>query len=370
MFRQVPNRDETVGNIDSNNSVFIKRGQFGSLLHESRRGTCNIESPSAYCSNPIALPVNHALNTILSPADTARALPYPALAREIEALLQDPTVVVPARIVQALPGGGSLFVMPSSDARVAVTKLITFIPNNDARGLPSIQGDIVVFDSVTGQRIAILDGPTVTARRTAAVSLLAAQKLAPGTDGPLLVVGAGVQGRAHIEAFHAGLRLQEVWVASRNPDSANALVQHAKSLGLRAQRVDDANAVLADCPLVVSTTPAQHVVLHAMPRPDAFVAAVGAFTSRMVEWDAAICLRLAAEGTLVVDTRDADHEAGDLLLAGIDVTSVPTLADVLSQTDLWLNRPSRSLGGPVFFKSCGWGGWDLAAARCIIHSVR
>lgn len=301
--------------------------------------------------------------TVLGPADTARALPYPALAREIEALLRDPTVVVPARIVQSLPGGGSLFVMPAVDARVAITKLITFIPTNNMHNLPSIQGDIVVFDVQTGQRIAILDGPTVTARRTAAVSLLAAQKLAPRTDGRLLVVGAGVQGRAHVEAFHAGLGLQEVWVASRNPASADALVQHAQGLGLRARRVDDADAALAECPLVVSTTPAQQVALRAMPRPDAFVAAVGAFTPRMVEWDAAICLRLAAEGTLVVDTRDADHEAGDLLQAGIDVSGIPTLADVVGDTALWRARRAT---GPVFFKSCGWGGWDLAAARCVI----
>lgn len=304
--------------------------------------------------------------TVLGPADTARALPYPALAREIAALMLDPTVVVPARIVQALPGGGSLFVMPAADARVAITKLITFIPTNDTRGLPRVQGDIVVFDVTTGSRIALLDGPAVTAHRTAAVSLLAAQKLAPRTDGPLLIVGAGVQGRAHLEAFHAGLGLQEVWVASRNPASADALVQHAQSLGLRARRVDDADAALAGCPLVVSTTSAQQVALRAMPRPDAFVAAVGAFTPRMVEWDAAICLRLAAEGTLVVDTRDADHEAGDLLQAGIDVSAVPTLADVFGDTPLWRARPVRPASGPVFFKSCGWGGWDLAAARCVI----
>lgn len=308
--------------------------------------------------------MNLAENALLSAADTALRLPYPELARAIETLLRDPSVTVPPRIVQPLPGGGSLFVMPATDARVAITKLITFIADNHARGLPSIQGDIVVFDVRTGRRMAILDGPTVTARRTAAVSLLAAQKLAPRTDGPLLIVGAGVQGRAHLEAFHAGLGVQEVWIASRNPASANALVQHALKLGLRARRMDDANAALSDCPLVVSTTPAQQVVLHAMPRADAFVAAVGAFTPRMVEWDAAICRRLSVEGTLVVDTRDADHEAGDLLQAGIDVGAIPTLADVVCTTVEWTQHRQRGIRGPVFFKSCGWGGWDLAAARC------
>ncbi len=306
----------------------------------------------------------------LNASETAAALPYLALVAQLEALLADPDVNVPARIVQALPGGGSLFVMPATDAQVAITKLITFIPDNGARGLPTIQGDIVVFDVQTGTRLALLDGPTVTARRTAAVSLLAARRLAPRTDGPLLVVGAGVQGRSHIEAFHAGLGLQEVWVASRSRASADALVLHAQTLGLRARRVDDPNAALADCPLVVSSTPAQQVALRAMPRPDAFVAAVGAFTPRMVEWDAFICRRLAAEGRLVVDTRDADHEAGDLLQAGIDVPALPTLADVVGGTLAWSSYAATRPRGPVFFKSCGWAGWDLAAARCAIAAPR
>ena len=167
---------------------------------------------------------------LLDPAATAQALPYPALAAAIEGLLQDPSVQVPPRIVQPLPGGGSLFVMPACDARLAITKLITFVAGNPSRGLPAIQGDIVVFDSVSGRRLALLDGPTVTARRTAAVSLLAAQKLAPNPQGPLLIVGAGVQGQAHLEAFHAGLGVQEVWVNSRSENSARVLMAHAHTM--------------------------------------------------------------------------------------------------------------------------------------------
>ncbi len=302
----------------------------------------------------------------LSPEQTAQALPYAALAREIEVLLQDASVAVPPRIVQPLQGGGSFFVMPAADAQVAITKLISFIPGNAQRGLPTIQGDIVVFDVQTGQRIALLDGPTVTARRTAAVSLLAAQKLAPRRDGPLLIVGAGVQGRAHLEAFHEGLGVQEVWVASRSAASAAALVAHAQTLGMRAQRVDDPNVALAHCPWVVSATPAQEVVLTGLPRIDAFIAAVGAFTPRMVEWSPEVCQHLAQTGTLVADTRDAEHEAGDWLQAGLNVSALPTLADVVRQTPAWAQtqRPS----GPVFFKSCGWAGWDLAAARCMART--
>ena len=297
---------------------------------------------------------------LLSPAATAAALPYPALANTIATLLRDTSVRVPTRTVLPLPQGGSLFLMPATDAQVAITKLITYVADNAGRGLPAIQGDVVVFDARDGQRIALLDGPTVTARRTAAVSLLAARTLAPRRDkdpGPLLIVGAGVQGRAHLEAYATDLGVRQVRVASRSAASADALVAHARSMGLDAERVDDADAALADCPLVVSGTPAQSVALRGMPRDDAFVAAVGAFTPRMAAWDPTVCRDIAARGTLVVDTRDADHEAGDLLQAGIDVTRVPTLGDMLDAP-----RPR----GPVFFKSCGWAGWDLAAARLAV----
>lgn len=293
---------------------------------------------------------------LLNAAQTAARLPYTALLAEIIRLLADDSVRVPQRLVQPLAGGGSLFVMPAMDARTAITKLITFTPGNVGTGLPAIQGDVVVFDVATGQRRLVLDGPTVTARRTAAVSLLAAQRLAPNTQGPLLVVGAGVQGLAHLEAFAEGLGITEVMVASRSPAGAQALARHAQSLGLRARVVPDADAALADCPLAVTCTPATGVVLSALPRPDGFISAVGAFTPKMVELGAGLCRHFAEQGAVFVDTADALHEAGDLLQAGLDASRFATLADVLGRG---LQRPA----GPVLFKSCGWAGWDLAAAR-------
>ena len=301
------------------------------------------------------------MHTLSNPAETAAALPYAKLTRCLEELLQDPSVSVPPRIVHALSHGGSLFVMPASDSKVAITKLVTFVADNPSRQLPTIQGDVVVFDAVDGRRLHILHGPTVTARRTAAVSLLAAQKLAPNPAGKLLIVGAGVQGLSHLEAFVEGLGVKQVLIASRSDASTDALVAHAHTLGVDAQRVKDANEVLAECSLVVSATSAQQIVLHAKPRPDAFICAVGAFTPTMLEWDPAVCQHVARHGRVVVDSRDADHEAGDLLNAGLDVAQFPALADVLHAGHAWSRPDNRQ--GPVFFKSCGWAGWDLAAAR-------
>lgn len=306
----------------------------------------------------------NAISQPLSPEQTAQALPYPELAQSIRDLLTDASVSVPPRIVQPLATGGSLFVMPASDARVAITKLITFVADNALRGLPAIQGDVIVFDVRDGRRTHVLHGPTVTARRTAAVSLLAAMELAPHQQGRLLIVGAGVQGHAHLEAFVHGLGVRDVLVASRSAASANALVAHAHRLGVQAHRTDDPDKALSDCSLIVSCTSAQAVALRATPRDDAFVSAVGAFTPHMVEWAPEVCRHIAKTGRVVVDTREADHEAGDLLQAGLDVTAFASLADVVNRRGAWQGLGTRQ--GPVFFKSCGWAGWDLAAARCLI----
>ena len=301
---------------------------------------------------------------IFNAQDTAAALPYQPLADCIKELLQDASVSVPPRLVHAISDSNSLFVMPASDRRIAITKLITFVADNASRQLPAIQGDVVVFDAINGQRLCMLDGPTVTARRTAAVSLLAAQLLAPKPDGKLLIVGAGVQGRSHLEAFAQGLGVKEVRVASRSRASAQALVEHAIGLGLQAQVVDNADQALAECSLVVTATSAQQIAMRARPRDDAFVCAVGAFSPRMVEWAPEVCVHMAQHGRILVDTRDADHEAGDLLQAGLDVSQFASLQDVVQQPQAFTNT-----AGPVFFKSCGWAGWDLAAARCALQAL-
>ena len=281
------------------------------------------------------------------------------LMAELVRLLQDRSVQVPPRLVLPLAGGASLFVMPAADAHTAITKLITFTPANAGRGLATIQGDVVVFDAATGRRLALLDGPAVTARRTAAVSVLAARYLAPCKHGPVLIVGAGVQGTAHLEAFAEGMGVREFFIASRSPASAQRLVVRALSLGLKAHAVPDPNAALAECPMAVTCTPASAVVLSALPRRDGFLAAVGAFTPQMAELGAGLCRHVAAHGTVVLDTRDAVHEAGDLLQAGLDMSSFASLADVV-RSDAFQSH------GPVLFKSCGWAGWDLAAARTAI----
>jgi len=290
----------------------------------------------------------------LSATETAALLPYLELAQALERVLRDKTagtVRAPERLVMPLMGGGTLLLMPAADPQIAITKLVTVHPNRQ----PSVQAEVYVLDARTGERKLTLDGATVTARRTAAVSLLAAQKLAPNPAGSLLVVGAGVQAKSHLEAFYIGLGTKKAYITSRNPKHAEALSADARSLGLDAETIIGPDAVLDEVSLIVTATTSNTPILNHKVRDDAFIAAVGAYRPDMAE----IPAELVRRSRVFVDSLEgAKAEAGDLIQAGVDWREVRGLEAALD-----LLRPSA---GPVLFKSVGHALWDLAAARLAV----
>ncbi|AZG12999.1 delta(1)-pyrroline-2-carboxylate reductase family protein [Cupriavidus pauculus] len=312
----------------------------------------------------------------LDAASTAARLPYPELALAIASMLgelRDGTAMAPPRIAlpvgDAAQGQGTLLVMPACNRDIVMTKNITVHPDNPSRGLPNILGEVLVADAHTGQRVAMLDGPTVTGRRTAAVSLLAAQSFAPDPAGELLIVGAGVQAQTHLEAFIAGLPVRKVWLQSRTRDKAEALAAQARLLGVAAEVVDGVAAVLPRVSMVVTVTSSRSPVL---PDLDSglwsdrhFVAAVGAFRPDMCELPPQLCRTASAAGRLLADTLfGIEDEAGDLLQAGIDWQTVQPFETAILQADALRARA----GSPLVFKSVGYALWDLAA--CILASGR
>ena len=296
---------------------------------------------------------------ILGAEETAARLPYVDLAESIREVALERTsgeVHAPTRTALPLPEGGVLLVMPASDEEIAITKLVTVHPENAGRGLPTIQGEVVVMEAATGRRLGLMDGSAVTARRTAALSLLAARELAPRPNGPLLVVGAGTQGRAHLEAFREGLGISRVFVASRTAGRAGSLADHAENLGMEALAVEDPAEALEEASLVVTATTSREPVLPDAVPEGVFVAAVGSFEPEAAELPAGLISRSA----VVVDTMEgAREEAGDLIQA--ERTGAFSWEDAMPLEDVL--RASERPGGTVVFKSVGDALWDLAAAR-------
>src|SRR5690349_4119531 len=109
-----------------------------------------------------------------------------------------------------LPSGGAL-----------TTKLVSLFPRNTDR--PTHQAVIVAFDPATGTPAALLDGEAITAARTAACSALATDLLARKDAKTLVIIGTGVQARAHLRAVTRVRTFHDVLVAARDPRKAGLL---------------------------------------------------------------------------------------------------------------------------------------------------
>lgn len=291
----------------------------------------------------------------LTADQTRQLLAYSALADALRDMLHAKRVGkahAPVRTSMSLSNDSVLLLMPAYDEQWAITKLVTVHGDNARHGLPVVQADVLVMEAATGRRLAMLDGTVVTARRTAALSLLAARTLAPNPEGSLLVVGAGTQARHHLEALCEGLGVGRAYITSRELPHAEALASHARTLGIEAMAAATPEEVLSEVSLVVTATTSTRPVLSLDVREDAFIAAVGAYTPSMAE----LPPELVRRSRLFVDTLEgAQAEAGDLILAGVDWSRVTALEDALEM--------ARPESGPVVFKSVGHALWDLAAAR-------
>ena len=290
----------------------------------------------------------------LSAAETVARLPFAPLVDAIAQAARDQAagrITSPERLVVPLGEGGVILSMPAAASDLGVHKLVTVQPANGARGLPAIHGLVTVLDAATGRPLLLLDGPEVTGRRTAAVSLLALRTLLPAPPRAVLLVGTGVQAVHHVRALQALLPQARVLVRGSSPARAEAFC---------AAHAGD-HPGLAPCPAgpvpdmvdaVVLLTTATEPVYDEAPRAGRLVIGAGAFKPTMAEIGPRT---LAGSQLFADDPAGARHEAGDLLRAGVDWNLVRSLAEALDR--------GVDLSRPVVFKSVGCAAWDLAAAR-------
>ena len=148
---------------------------------------------------------------------------------------------------------GDFRAMPALGGGYALLKWINSFPGNPALGLPTVSGVVLLSDAESGQLCAILDAGSVTALRTGAAAVLAAELLARPDAGLAAVVGAGVNGRAAASTFLARGREVALW----DVDQARA-VEAASTLGCHvAASLDEALA--AD--IVVTVTPGHETLI-------------------------------------------------------------------------------------------------------------
>ncbi|SDW56072.1 1-piperideine-2-carboxylate/1-pyrroline-2-carboxylate reductase [NAD(P)H] [Nitrosomonas eutropha] len=108
----------------------------------------------------------------------------------------------PERMVVPFGIGGAMLSMPATAHDIGIHKLVTVQPANKERQLPTIHGTVTVCDTETGKPICLLDGPEVTGRRTAAVTMLAIRTFLKQAPREILLIGTDVQARHHVQALY------------------------------------------------------------------------------------------------------------------------------------------------------------------------
>jgi ornithine cyclodeaminase len=284
------------------------------------------------------------------------------------AALQRGELSMPLRFVFR-PGGadGLMGFMPAhrgGERPVFSLKEIAILPHNSAHGLDPHQGAVLLHDGATGELVALLNASAVTEIRTAAVSALATRLLARKGSRTVAILGAGVQGRSHVEAMRAVLDHPEIRVWSRSAERAGAL---AASTG--ATLADSAREACAGADVICACTSAREPVVSLdLLASGTHVNAVGSSIPTTRE----LTSEVVAAASLFVDRRESTlNESGDYLMAvgeaGIGPDHIRAeLGEVLEGV-----HPGRRAEDELtVFKSLGIAVEDLAAAELVVGRAR
>ncbi|MEC5407603.1 bifunctional Delta(1)-pyrroline-2-carboxylate/Delta(1)-piperideine-2-carboxylate reductase [Paraburkholderia sp. MPAMCS5] len=303
---------------------------------------------------------SHSIRT-LDATETASVLDYRLLVRVIAETIVEygaGNVVSPERLAIPIQEGGLMLSMPASAHDIAIHKLVNVCPSNAKRQLPTIHGQVIACDACTGEMLFVLDGPTVTGRRTAAVTALGIQTLHREPPKEIVIIGTGKQASNHAEALAAIFPEAQLRAKGLSKADADDFVSRNRTVAPNLTALaNDSIPETAD--VVITLTTSKTPVYTESARPGRLVVGVGAFTP-----DAAEISKQTVDGsTLVVDDPvGAKHEAGDLIQAKVDWSAVSPLAKALVG--------EFQTTKPILFKSVGCAAWDLAACRVARNALR
>ena len=301
---------------------------------------------------------------VVDAAETERALPFARLIPALREMFVGGCVVPPRhhhRIELDPEPNATLLLMPAWKPHDALgVKIVNVFPGNNKKGLPGLHSLYCLFDAELGTPIALLDGNVITARRTAAVSALAASYLARSDAASLLVVGAGRIASLLPEAYREVRAIHRVDVWNPTRAAAQALVDRLRALEFDASVAPDLEAAVRAADIVSSATLAtQPLVLGEWLHPGIHLDLIGSFTPEMRETDDAAIRR----ASVFVDTETALAESGDLLQplqSGAFVAG--RLAGTLSDLCAGRHPGRRDSQQLTLFKATGTAMSDLAAA--------
>jgi alanine dehydrogenase len=277
--------------------------------------------------------------------------------------------VSPERAHFDLEGPGetrTLLLMPSwrPGGDIGV-KIATVFPGNARLALPSVYASYLLLSGQTGQPRAWIDGRALTLLRTAAVSALAADLLAPAAPEILLMAGTGALARYVVAGHLAVRRYRSVLIWGRDPRKAAAVAHDLGARGWPVAVASDLETAARSADVISCATLAEQPLIRgAWLKAECHLDLIGSFRPAMREADDD-CLRGAF---VAVDTRAALKDSGDLI--GPIARGVMGADDVSLLGDLIAARPFTSRPNRTVFKSVGVAHADLAVAECLVERNR
>src|SRR5437868_9821961 len=173
----------------------------------------------------------------------------------------------------SVPNTGFLLAMPAyQQGREITVKLVSVFHDNERLGIPSHQALICLFGPQTGTPLSFMDGTYITALRTAGAAALSTRLLARTDTRVLAIVGAGVQGRSHLQMLPRVRQFSEIRITSGHFAHAEQLA----ATDARARAVETAEEAVRGADVVcLCTNAGEPVISHDWLVPGMHVTSVG-----------------------------------------------------------------------------------------------
>jgi ornithine cyclodeaminase len=264
----------------------------------------------------------------------------------------------------------TLLIMPCFTRGCFGTKLVTLFPRNPQRNIPVLNGIMILNDIQTGMPLALLNGPSLTALRTAAIGAVSIRHLAADNVQSVGVIGAGVQGFHQAWLACAVRNLTDIFVYDLYPEKVSALIEKLSNLTshVKLHQAASVEDLLEQTQVVITATTSLEPVL-----PDKenlligkhFVG-IGSYKPNMREFPRALFNLLK---TVFIDADHALQESGDLIVPlqnnWIKKDQVMTLGRFLIE-----NRPRDKVRkGTTLFKSVGMALFDVCVSKLIYEKA-
>lgn len=272
---------------------------------------------------------------------------------------------MPARVALASGHGVSLFMPARLDAAgQRGAKVVSVFAGNRARGLPAVNGVLLMLDDETGLPAALMDAGELTAIRTAAAAGLAARLLSRPGSRVLAIFGAGAQAPRQIEAVRAVRPIEEVRVVSCGGHSARRLASALE--GVEARGVESAAEAVDGADIIVAVTTSGTPVFDGSAlAAGTHVSGCGSFMPHLREIGGEVVVR----ARVVVEERQAAlEEAGDLVIPIRDGIVRPDVIDAELGEIVNGEAPEGRAGRDLtFFKSVGTAVQDVAIGAEVLR---